>query len=228
MPPPDSPTEQMPAPPAAASSPTGPSQRVSQVRPRSDHDRDMLEPDEYVVVVVHRHPIGIIAIYLVALIAIIAVLVIGLYVAPSVIKDFSPTTRRLIVAGGIFAFAILLIVLFVATYVYRQSKLIVTDKSLIQVLQKGLFIRKVSRLSMSNVEDVNAEQRGIIASLFNYGTLMIQTAGTMENFVFPYCPDPNLYADEIIEARQQFVRHRREQITYDELQHLANRDQPAD
>ena len=73
-------------------------------------------------------------------------------------------------------------------------------------MQKTLFNRKVSRLSMSNVEDVNEEQRGIISSLFNYGTLTVQTAGTEDNFVFTLCPDPTKLADKIIEARQAYAR----------------------
>jgi uncharacterized membrane protein YdbT with pleckstrin-like domain len=83
--------------------------------------------------------------------------------------------------------------------------LLVTDMNLVQILQKGLFVRKVSRLSMSNVEDVTAEQKGILPTIFNYGTLTVQTAGEMENFVFPYCPNPNKYADRILDARQAFV-----------------------
>jgi uncharacterized membrane protein YdbT with pleckstrin-like domain len=101
--------------------------------------------------------------------------------------------------------ALLFFVLFIATYIYRQSMLLVTDMNLVQILQKGLFVRKVSRLSMSNVEDVTAEQKGILPTIFNYGTLTVQTAGEMENFVFPYCPNPNKYADRILDARQAFV-----------------------
>jgi uncharacterized membrane protein YdbT with pleckstrin-like domain len=73
-------------------------------------------------------------------------------------------------------------------------------------MQKTLFNRKVSRLSMSNVEDVNEEQRGIIASIFNYGTLTVQTAGTEDNFIFTMCPNPAQLADKIIEARQAYAK----------------------
>jgi hypothetical protein len=58
---------------------------------------------------------------------------------------------------------------------------------------------------MANVEDVTAEQKGILATIFGYGTLMVQTAGERENFTFYYCPDPNTYASRIIEAHQTYV-----------------------
>jgi hypothetical protein len=101
---------------------------------------------------------------------------------------------------------LLALILFTVTYIYRQSKLLVTDRSLVQIMQKTLFIRKVSRLSMSNVEDVSEEQRGILPSIFNYGTLTVQTAGTMENFVFTLCPNPTALADRIIEAREAYAK----------------------
>jgi hypothetical protein len=127
-------------------------------------------------------------------------------VAPDIFTDLSTQTNRAIVGGTIFALAMLIFVLFVATYVYRQSRLLITDRSLVQVMQRSLFIRKVSRLSISNVEDVSAEQRGILPTILNYGTLIIQTAGELDNFIFPTCPDPNKYAHIIIEARQAYAQ----------------------
>lgn len=59
---------------------------------------------------------------------------------------------------------------------------------------------------MSNVEDVNVEQRGIAAHLFNYGTLTVQTAGEEDNFVFSQCPNANIHAEQILEARQAYAR----------------------
>lgn len=171
---------------------------------------NLLEPGEHMITVVRRHPIGIIIIYLEALLGVGALATLAILIAPDVFNDLSTQTNRLIVAGTILAVAILVFVLFVATYVYRQSRLLITDRSLVQVMQRSLFIRKVSRLSLSNVEDVSAEQRGILATILNYGVLIIQTAGEMENFMFPTCPDPNRYARRILEARQAFAEEHEE------------------
>jgi hypothetical protein len=56
--------------------------------------------------------------------------------------------------------------------------------------------------------------------MFNYGTLEIQTAGTEDNFVFPFCPTPNKYADQIIEARQNYARSLEEEHEAELAQHL--------
>ncbi len=167
---------------------------------------DYIEPGESMLVVVRRHPIGLVFLYLEAFIGVAAVLGLFFFASPSSFRNLHGEAYRLFVAGVIFGIAVLIIFLLAATVVYRESKLIVTNKSLVQVLQKALFSRKISRLSMSNVEDVNAEQKGILATIFNYGTLVVQTAGEMENFIFPYCPDPNKFAHIILEARQAYAQ----------------------
>jgi hypothetical protein len=169
-------------------------------------DRQYIEEGEHLVTVVHRHPIGIVLIYLGALATVLAILAMVFTLLPSLFDNVSGQAYSLLIALALLGVGILALVLFVATYIYRQSKLLVTDKSLVQILQKGLFVRKVSRLSMSNVEDVTAEHRGILSTMFDYGILTIQTAGEMENFIFTWCPSPDKYADRIIEARQAYAQ----------------------
>lgn len=167
---------------------------------------DMLEPGESILTVVHRSVIGLVGIYVVGIIAVLAIFALVIAVSPDTFNasgdNISPALSGIIILGAV----LLVLILFAATYIYRQSRLLVTDRSLVQIMQKTLFIRKVSRLSMSNVEDVNEEQRGILASIFNFGTLTVQTAGTEENFVFSLCPSPARLADRIIEARQAYAK----------------------
>jgi uncharacterized membrane protein YdbT with pleckstrin-like domain len=165
----------------------------------------LLNKDEHLVTIVHRSIIGIIFIYLEALAAVVALLAVFFLAFPDIFSGLSSQENMIVAAGAVFALALLFFILFIATYIYRQSELLVTDKNLVQIMQKGLFVRKVSRLSISNVEDVSAEQKGFLPTFFNYGTLVVQTAGEMENFVFPYCPNPNKYADRILDARQAYA-----------------------
>lgn len=167
---------------------------------------DMLEEGEHILTVVRRSFVGLALVYLVAVLAVAAVIGLAIAISPSAFESsgegLSGSLSALIFVSVVFV----ALILFVVTYVYRQSRLLVTDKSLVQVMQKTLFNRKVSRLSMSNVEDVNEEQRGFWASFFNFGTLTVQTAGTEDNFVFTLCPSPAKLADQIIEARQQYAK----------------------
>lgn len=171
----------------------------------------MLNPDEHVVTVVHRSIIGLVYIYLFALGAVAALILVAVFAFPDLFSSLSDNSNMLLFAGAVFAIALVFFILFIATYVYRQSKLVVTDQNLVQILQGGLFNRRISRLSMSNVEDVTADQQGFLPTIFGYGTLTVETAGERENFVFPYCPNPNVYADQILDARQAYANKLKEE-----------------
>ena len=169
-------------------------------------DEDMLEPGENVITIVYRSIVGLLGIYVVAFVAVAAIITLFVVAVPDLFNTssdtISPTLSGVMIVGAV----LLVLILFTATYIYRQSRLIITDRSLVQINQKSLFIRKNSRLSFSNVEDVSAEQRGILASIFGYGTLMVQTAGERDNFDFSLCPHPNELADRIIEERQKYAQ----------------------
>jgi hypothetical protein len=92
----------------------------------------------------------------------------------------------------------------IATKVYWGNSWIVTSDSITQVVQSSLFSRQSSQLSLGNLEDVSAEQNGILAHMFNYGVLRVETAGDRTKFMFLYCPNPNYYAQQILSAREEF------------------------
>jgi uncharacterized membrane protein YdbT with pleckstrin-like domain len=130
-------------------------------------ERHMLNANEHVVTVVHRSIIGLVYIYLEAFGAVAALIAVAILAFPDLFSSLSANSNALLLAGAVFSIALVFFILFIATYIYRQSKLIVTDQNLIQILQNGLFSRKVSRLSVSNVEDVSANQHGFLQTIFN-------------------------------------------------------------
>jgi membrane protein YdbS with pleckstrin-like domain len=166
---------------------------------------DLVEDNEHVLVVVRKHWAGIAQIYIISGLLVAALVLIGTVVIPDL--RLSDEAKSLVMVGALVIFILMTLILLAVINVYYRSKLTLTDKSLVQVVQSTLFSCKTSRLSMSNVEDVNVEQRGIISSLFNFGTLTVQTAGQEDNFVFSFCPQPNVYAERILQARQAYAQH---------------------
>lgn len=163
----------------------------------------MLDEGEKVMYVLKRHPIGLVIMYVQAIVGVLAVALLFFLVGPEFAGEIPDDVKVLLSGIALFGLGLLVLIMIVATYIYKLSQITITNKEVVQVLQRGLFSRKVSRLDLSNVEDVTADQHGILQSIFNYGTLTIQTAGELENFIFPYCPHPNTYADEILDARQE-------------------------
>jgi ABC-type multidrug transport system fused ATPase/permease subunit len=65
-----------------------------------------------------------------------------------------------------------------------------TSERIINREQKGLFNRVVSELGLSSIQDITVEQKGIFATILQYGDVYVQTAAEKERFVFQKVPNP--------------------------------------
>lgn len=155
---------------------------------------------------IRKHPFGIIILYVEVGVAVAILLGLMYFLVPQFFSgDNSSQANGILALAGLVTIGVALVVLFIASIVYHQSYLIMTDKNVTQVLQKSLFKRQVSELSMANVEDVTAHQNGVFATIFNFGQLVVETAGEQNNFIFDYCPRPNYYGKILLDARQRFI-----------------------
>jgi membrane protein YdbS with pleckstrin-like domain len=62
----------------------------------------------------------------------------------------------------------------------------------------GILFKDVSETNNEFIQDVNHSQIGFIRSLFNYGEVMVQTAGTKPNIEFDKAPRPAKIAQIIV------------------------------
>ena len=162
-------------------------------------------PEAQSGVVIKRTSVGLILLYLPGIVFVIIVIILRQLLGPSYLDNFSANSRSLIDFGLVLVSAFGLAMLLIATYLYRQNRLAITPQEITQFSRLSFFDRKVSHLQMTDVEDVNVAQKGILPNLFNYGTLTIETAGAVDNFVFIFCPDPNHYAQIIQQARGRYI-----------------------
>jgi hypothetical protein len=165
-----------------------------------------IDADETLLATIYRHPFGIVSLYVQVLLGVAAAGGLIVFLLPTFIsREEQPNLYNLLGVAGLLIVGFLIVVLLIATVIYNQSKLVVTDKTITQILQEGLFNRRISQLSVSNIEDVTANRSGLFQSILNYGTLYVETAGEQENFHFAYCPNPDHFAKVILEARQAYV-----------------------
>lgn len=68
---------------------------------------------------------------------------------------------------------------------------IITDERIIDVDFHSLIYKSISAAKIDNIEDTTARTGGFLASLFNYGTVVIQTAADKREFEFDNVPQPN-------------------------------------
>lgn len=166
-----------------------------------------IDADEKLHCKIHRHPFGLFSVYFEIIVGLVGIAVVLYFFLPTILPNSSTADiNGLIVLIAVGLAIIGWIGLTAFTFIYRGSFIIVTDRNLTQVIQQGLFNRKVSELSLANVEDVTANRNGFFATLFNFGKLHVETAGEAENFNFPNCPDPDRYGKIILDARHEFVQ----------------------
>lgn len=74
---------------------------------------------------------------------------------------------------------------------------IVTAKNVIDIDYSDIVNVHVSATKSSQIEDVSYAQGGFFRSFFNYGDVLIQTAGTNANFEYQRIPNPGKAVDII-------------------------------
>lgn len=85
--------------------------------------------------------------------------------------------------------------------------MIVTNKRIIDINQKGLFNREINELDLLHVEDVSAKVAGILGTVFDFGSVEIQTAGTARNFLFSGVPHPRQICQTIQNQYKAILEH---------------------
>jgi len=96
---------------------------------------------------------------------------------------------------------------------WRNDEYIVTTRSIIDINKKPLFVageRKEAPLDM--IQNVSLKQEGLLATILNYGDVLIQTAGPGAMFTFDGVPRPIEVQREIFRRIEEFteMRQRRE------------------
>ena len=106
--------------------------------------------------------------------------------------------------------ALSLFLIFVFWYLNVQ---IITNLRIVDVDQVGLFFHVVSELHIDKIEDVTSQVGGIFGTIFDYGQVFVQTAGTVERFEFSNVPHPAAIEKLILdlyEANSNFAKEGRE------------------
>ena len=174
----------------------------------------MIEFDdkEQIVMEIRKHPFGLLLIIVFGIILSFTVAVLPLLVAvfadneqlandpsTSSLEQILMTVSIILGVGG-------LIVTTIAALLYVNNVIFVTSEKIAQVLYLGLFNRRISQLSIGDVQDVTVKQVGIFPRIFHYGTLVIETAGEQQNYTFTFVPNPYQSSQAIVGAHEENLK----------------------
>lgn len=159
---------------------------------------------EKIIDVVYRHTAYLIIMFSSVLLIFALILAVGYILLPTLVEDNTTAYNTMTLIAIIMA-ALMVLVFVIANYLYLQTKLIITNENLVQVIQTDLLHSKRSRIALTDIEGVYADQSGYFATIFGYGKLTVETKGEQVNFVFKYCPRHGKVAKELIDAKERLI-----------------------
>lgn len=164
------------------------------------------DDDEQILAQALRHPFGVYAIYAtVGLVIIIVMSILGILVAnPTEIigTELSNSTAGALAFAGVLFVSMAAIGGMLSAYVYKKSRLILTNQKLVLIQYHSLFSREVSQLNIVEIEDINVSQPTIIDRIVKTGTITIETAGEQDNYVLSWIETPFEFARLTVQARE--------------------------
>lgn len=167
---------------------------------------DKIRNREVVLRVIHRHWFNIFKQF-VPIFLLVLFLFSALKYFPSYFPGFQGGNY-----SGIFIFGSSLSAIFVWIFIsfiwidYYFDIWIITSEKIINVEQKGLFIRCLSELKFERIQDVTVEVKGVIPTILNYGDVFIQTAGETERFFLRQIPNPYKIKDLIMSMQKERIK----------------------
>lgn len=168
------------------------------------HGKLPIGKDEKILAIYRHHWFIYVQIWALALFAMLAIAFLASLLTSSMSTDGTSSQYRPLVIAGTALFAILAgLFALIPSWLKSQERLILTEESLLQVLQPGVFANKVSQVGLQHVNDVSVRQ-GFFGHIFNFGGVTIETPGEQQNYVFPMVANAQLSAREIIEAHENY------------------------
>ncbi len=73
---------------------------------------------------------------------------------------------------------------------YFLDVLLITDRRIFDIEQLGLFRRTSASFRLDKVQNVSVDQKGFIATMLDFGTVRLETAGDGEDFIATYIAKP--------------------------------------
>ena len=169
-----------------------------------------LSEAEYVISAVERHPIGLVAPVLTTgfLVALIASFLFNFAPIMEAFGIFSPPPFSAIFLFGILLILLVLIGGYIAIWIYTSNRFFLTNESVIQEIQTSLFTKHEQTVSLVNIEDASFEQRGILQTLLDYGSIRLSTEGDETTYRFSYVSNPKQQIATLNNAVEAFKNGR--------------------
>ncbi|HEY53217.1 MAG TPA: PH domain-containing protein [Caldilineae bacterium] len=157
-----------------------------------------LQGDEQIIALLRRHPVYII-LQIIGIIVLAMLLVSAFTWMQSQVVALRSVMDILIIATAVIALGAVGFIY----YRYRNDLWLVTNQRLVDSIKTSPFSHEVASADLLNVQDIAVSKRGIFPTLFNFGDVSCQTAGSTGVFVLRGVPNPNGVLELIDQTRDR-------------------------
>lgn len=116
--------------------------------------------------------------------------------------------QKFLMVFSIFYYLLVVIYFFINFITWYFNLDLVTEKRIIDVDFEGLVYKNISTTKITLVQDVSYAQVGVMRTIFNFGDVLVQTAGTIDNFKFAAVPKP----EDAVHVIENLIGKRNEQV----------------
>lgn len=162
-----------------------------------------LRPDETIKLVLKRH--WIVFLYIGFYIFFLVVSTLLLFLWRSAITSVLPEIFFDIFL--ILYWSVFLLFLYVTWINNELDLFVITDRRIRGIEQLSFLNRTISECAITDVEEVNAQTKGLLANIFNFGSVTMHTASEKSDFTMDYAPEPLDNASIILNVIQDAKGH---------------------
>jgi hypothetical protein len=100
-----------------------------------------------------------------------------------------------------------LVKIYFAWYRYNHDVWVVTNQRIVDSIKNHWFHHKMASADLDDVADISVKKHGLFPTMFNYGDLLLQTAGEKPNFVLSGIPAPSAVL-ALVDAQRDVAKRR--------------------
>lgn len=151
---------------------------------------DFKERDEEIILLVRAHPITQVSWIINGIFIFLILIALNFIFFP-----YLSSLQKIFINFFIFIFVLSYWWFNFLTWFFNVG--IITNKRIVDIDFHGLIYKEITSAKLQNIEDITIKSGGFTASIFNFGNIFIQTAGTEVNIEFINIPSPNKVRDLI-------------------------------
>lgn len=148
--------------------------------------RDTFRPGEELKLVLKRHWIVYMYLGFYALFLVLSSVILLVYQT----SVFSFIPGEIFFIFVIVYWSVYLLFLYITWANNELDLFIITDQRIRGIEQISFLNRTISECSLDDVKEVNAQTKGLLENLLNFGTVSMHTASENSNFAMRFAPSP--------------------------------------